>query len=186
MQSFAQTPLDLLRNKFSQGAVSMTAEYVMTLQQMPVTGTSEVLLQGDRYQMKSNGLEVFCDGESVWTVDESSMEVVIEPCDAVSESYAANPVLLLAELDEFFDIQSQKHNGDKTEYTLTAIKDCGVSLSQLTLTSDGHVVSGRFTLADGTVVSVKVTSMKKAEERPASFFSPSHKFGQDWVVTDLR
>ena len=29
-------------------------------------------------------------------------------------------------------------------------------------------------------------AMKKTEERSSSFFSPSRKFGSDWVVTDLR
>ena len=43
-----------------------------------------------------------------------------------------------------------------------------------------------FQLEDGNVVSAKVISMKKTEERSSSFFSPSRKFGSDWVVTDLR
>ena len=28
--------------------------------------------------------------------------------------------------------------------------------------------------------------MKKAEEKPSSFFSPQLDFGPDWIVTDLR
>jgi hypothetical protein len=56
----------------------------------------------------------------------------------------------------------------------------------VTLASDGRVISGNFQLEDGNVVSSKVISMKKTEERSSSFFSPSRKFGSDWVVTDLR
>lgn len=186
MQSFAQSPMETLRKMFSDGAVSLTAEYEMTVRQLPVTGSSELLVQGDRYQMKSNGLEVFCNGDAVWTIDEPAMEVVIEPCDAMTESYAANPVLLLAQLDEFFAVKSQNTAGGRTEYTLTAIKDCGISQAQVALTPDGHIVTGSFLLEDGTIVSVKVTSMKKAEERPSSSFGPSRRFGTDWIVTDLR
>lgn len=186
MQSFAQTPMESLRRRFSEGAVSMTAEYEMTVRQIPVAGSSELFVQGDRYCMKGNGLEVFCNGESIWTIDESAMEVVVEPCDAMSDSYASNPVLLLAQLDEFFAVKSQNTAGGRTEYTLTAIKDCGISQAQVALTPDGHIVTGSFLLEDGTIVSVKVTSMKKAEERSSSSFSPSRKFGTDWIVTDLR
>lgn len=186
MQSFAQPPLESLRRMFSSGAVSISAEYEMIVQQMPVVGNSEILLQGKMYHLQGNGLEVFCNGDALWTVDESSMEVVIEPCDAITESYTTNPVLLLAELDDFFEIRSQKRIGDKTEYTMTAIKDCGISQAQLTLASDGRVMTGKFTLEDGNVVSVKVLSMKKTDPVSESVFTPSRTFSRDWVVTDLR
>lgn len=186
MQSFAQTPLESLRKMFSSGAVSISAEYEMIVQQMPVVGNSEILLQGKMYHLQGNGLEVFCNGDALWTVDESSMEVVIEPCDAITESYTTNPVLLLAELDDFFEIRSQKGIGDKTEYTMTAIKDCDISQAQLTLASDGRVMTGKFTLEDGNVVSVKVLSMKKTDPVSESVFTPSRTFSRDWVVTDLR
>ena len=186
MQSFAQTPLESLRRMFSSGAVSISAEYEMIVQQMPVVGSSEILLQGKMYHLQGNGLEVFCNGDALWTIDEASMEVVIEPCDALYDAYVANPLLLLAELDSYFQIKSQKQAGSNTEYVLHSIKDCGISQAQVTLASDGRVLSGKFHLEDGNVVSVKVLSMKKAEERSLSFFSLSRKFGSDWVVTDLR
>lgn len=186
VQSFAQNPMESLRRMFSDGAVSITAEYEMKVQQVPVTGTSELLLQGDMYHMKGNGLEVFCNGDSVWTIDGAIMEVVIEPCDALMDNYVANPLLLLSDLDNFFEIKGQKLIGGNTEYVLTAVKDCGINKAQVTLTPEGYVQTGKFYLEDGTVVSVKVTSMKKTEERISSFFSPDRKFGSDWVVTDLR
>ena len=186
MQSFAQTPLESLRSMFTSGAVSMSAEYEMIVRQMPVVGNSELLLQGKMYHLKGNGLELFCNGDALWTIDESSKEVVIEPCDALYDAYMANPLLLLAELDSYFQIKSQKQVGSNTEYVLHAIKDCGISQAQVTLASDGRVISGNFQLEDGSVVSAKVISMKKTEERSSSFFSPSRKFGSDWVVTDLR
>lgn len=186
VQSFAQTPLESLRKMFSDGAVSMVAEYEMIVQQLPVTGTTELLLQGDMYHMNGNGLEVFCNGKAVWTIDESAMEVVIEPCDQITESYATNPVLLLAELDNFFEIKNQKRIGEKTEYTMAATKDCGISLAQLTLAPDGRVLTGKFTLEDGNAVSVKVHSMKKTAPVPSTSFTPSRTFTRDWIITDLR
>jgi hypothetical protein len=48
------------------------------------------------------------------------------------------------------------------------------------------IVSGEFSLEDGSILDVDVLSMKKTEEKPASFFSPDRKFTSDWIVTDLR
>lgn len=186
MQSFAQTPMDALRKMFSDDAVSIVAEYEMTVRQIPVAGTSELFIQGNRYHMKDNGLEVFCDGDAVWTIDESAMEVVIEPCDAMTEAYAANPVLLLAELDEVFAVTGQESTGGRTEYALTAIKDCGISQAQLSLSIDGRVLSGSFLLEDGTAVMIKVADMKKADPVSESAFTPSRTFSSDWIITDLR
>lgn len=186
MQSFAQTPLESLRKMFSSGAVTIEAEYEMLVQQVPVTGISELLVQSDKYTMKGNGLEVYCNGEDVWTIDESSREVVIEPCDGMYDVYAVNPVLLLADLDVFFEMKSQKRIGNDTEYVFEAAKDCGISQAVVLLAADGSIITGKFILQDGSAVFVKVKSLKKTEERNSSFFSPSRKFGSDWVVTDLR
>ena len=186
VQSFAQTPLESLRRMFSSGAVSVVAEYEMEVQQLPVVGSSEILLQDDMYHLKGNGLELFCNGDALWTIDESSMEVVIEPCDALYDAYMSNPLLLLADLDKYFEIKSQKRTGDNTEYVLNAIKDCGISQAYVTLASDGRVQNGRFQLENGNVVSFEVTSMKKVGPVSESSFTPSRNFSRDWVVTDLR
>lgn len=186
MQSFAQTPLESLRSMFSSGAVSIMTDYEMTFQQMPVTGKSELLVQGGMYYMKGNGLEVFCNGDVLWTIDESSHEVVIESCEDLAEAYMGNPVLLLTNLDTCFEIKSQRRIGNNTEYILDAVRDCGVAGSQILLASDGTVLNGKFFLEDGNVISVQVTSMKKTEQRAASSFSPGRKFNSEWIVTDLR
>ena len=186
VQSFAQTPLESLRKMFSSGSVTMAAEYAVELQQVPVTGTSDLVLQGDMYHIKGNGLEIFCNGEALWTIDEAAKEVVIEPCDALYDAYMTNPLLLLTSLENYFQIASQKRIGDKTEYVLQAIKDCGISQAQLVIASDGRIHTGKFILEDGNIFSVKVTSQTHADSVPSSSFTPSRTFPRDWIVTDLR
>lgn len=186
VQSFAQTPLEMLQGKFSAGAVSIVAEYELTVQNMPVAGSSEVLVQQDMYHVKGNGLEVYCNGLSVWTIDDSSKEVVIEPCAGPVQGYMENPVLLLAELGDFFEMKSDRRVGNDTEYVMDAVKDCGIVSAKLIVSPGGIVRSGIFIMEDGTEVAVKVKSMKKTEERNPSFFSPDRKFSSDWIVTDLR
>ena len=187
MQSFAQIPLESLRNMFNGSAVSIECDYTTEIQQTQVVGRSEILVQGNMYTMKGNGLEVFCDGNTVWTIDAAAQEVVIEPCLPQERDYMANPALLLADLDEVFKMHGSRSLGSgRMEYTLDAFVPCGISKAVLVLAQDGNIISAEFVLDEGGVLEVEVSSMKKTEEKQASFFSPDRKFNSDWIVTDLR
>jgi hypothetical protein len=168
------------------GAVSVELDYEMNVQNTMVAGKSQLLVQGNMYHLHGNGLDVHNDGRTVWTIDESTREVIIESSADVEEDYMSNPVLMLARMDEFFKIESQKMVNSGTEYVLAAISDCGVMQADLLLAPDGRLISGEFLLKDGNVLSINVISMKKTEEMPADSFSPKRKFGSDWIVTDLR
>lgn len=187
MQSFAQNSLESLRKLLSSSPVTMVCDYDTMIRNAKVTGHSELNIQGQMYTMRGNGLEVYCDGSTLWTMDESSREVVIESCLSNEKDYMSNPVLLLADIDELFKIRSRKSmSAGREEYILDAVAECGVSQATLILNADGTVVSGKFLLEDGNTLNVKVQSMKKTEEKQKSFFSPQRKFGSDWIVTDLR
>lgn len=45
--------------------------------------SGEALVQGNCYYLNGNGLEVFCDGTSRWTIDKDAMEVYIENAEDV-------------------------------------------------------------------------------------------------------
>lgn len=187
VQSFAQTSLSALRNMFSTSSVVIECDYQTQVRNVNVTGNSQIFVQGEMYTMSGNGIRVYCDGTTLWTIDDASGEVVIESCALQGKYYVSSPVLLLAELDKFFKVKSSKSLGaGKDQIVLDAVADCGVKQVDLILTSDGKAVSGKFLLNDGNTLTVKVTSMKKTEEKQKSFFSPQQKFGSDWVVTDLR
>lgn len=187
MQSFAQASLSALRNIFSSSSVIIECDYETLVSNVKITGHSQLLVQGEMYTMSGNGIRVFCDGNSVWTIDDTSREAIIESCTSHGMDYVSSPVLLLAELDKFFKVRSSKSlGGGKEQVVLESLADCGVKQADLTLTSDGKVASAKFLLNDGNTLSVKVVSMKKTEEKQKSFFSPQQKFGSDWVVTDLR
>ena len=187
MQSFAQTSLSAMRNMLSSSAVIIECDYETKVQNVNVTGHSQLLVQGSMYTMSGNGIKLYCDGNTLWVIDEPSREVVIESCASQEMDYLSNPLLLLAEFDKFFKVRSSKSAGaGKEEYILDAIGDCGVTQAVLVLSADGKVVSGKFQLEAGNMLSVKVSSMKKTEEKQKSFFSPQQKFGSDWIVTDLR
>lgn len=187
MQSFAQTPLDSLRDFFKGSAVSIECDYTTNVQNTKIVGHSDILVQGDMYTMSGNGLEVFCNGEAMWTIDESSYEVVIEPYAAQDRDYMANPMLLLADLDELFVVRNcEKLVSSNVNCILDAVLECGVAQASLELTKSGEIVKASFILDDGNILEVEVSSMKKTEEKQKSFFSPNRRFGSDWIVTDLR
>ena len=187
IQSFAQTPLESLRSAFSTSAVSLECDYETMLQNTKVTGHSELYVQGKMYIMRGYGLEVYCNGTSIWTIDESSHEMVIDSCSDDQIDYMANPALILADIDKLFEVKSHKSIASgKVQYIFDAIAECGVRQADIVLTSEGMITDAVFVLEDADNLTVKVTSMKKAEEKPASFFSPQQKFGSDWIVTDLR
>lgn len=187
MQSFAQMPLESLRNMFDTSAVSIECDYTTEIQQTQVVGLSEIIVQGNMYTMKGNGLEVYCDGNTVWTIDAAAQEVVIEPCSPQERDYMANPALLLSDIDEVFKMRGSRSLGSgRMEYTMDSTVSCGISKAVLVLAQDGMIISAEFSLDEGGDLKVNVSSMKKTEEKQASFFSPDRKFDSDWIVTDLR
>ena len=187
MQSFAQMPLESLRKMFNGSAVSIECDYTTEIQQTQVAGRSEITVQGNMYTMKGNGLEVYCDGNTVWTIDAAAQEVVIEPCLPQERDYMANPALLLTDIDDVFKMRTSRSLGSgRVEYTLDSNVRCGISKAVLVLAQDGKIISAGFSLDEGGDLKVNVSSMKKTEEKQASFFSPDYKFGSDWIVTDLR
>ena len=57
-------------------------------QDAPVKLTGTLLVQGTRYQAKGNGMEIYCDGETRWTVDPASKEVYVEEAGGLDELMA--------------------------------------------------------------------------------------------------
>ena len=63
--------------RFSTDRISCKYSYTIDI---PITLNYEgdALVQGDCYHLKGNGIEIFCDGASQWTVDAEAREVYIE------------------------------------------------------------------------------------------------------------
>lgn len=57
------------------------------------------MLQGNAYAMRGNGIEVYCDGTSVWTLDPSLKEAYVEPV----ENAGVNALLDPSSSDIVFD-----------------------------------------------------------------------------------
>ena len=51
----------------------------------PVKLSGILLIQGDCYRAVGNGMEIYCDGATRWSVDPASKEVYIEPAEGLAE-----------------------------------------------------------------------------------------------------
>ena len=67
----------------------ISLRYACTVtQDTPVKLSGVLLVQGECYRAVGNGLEIYCDGTTRWTVDPASKEVYIETAEGLDELLA--------------------------------------------------------------------------------------------------
>ena len=147
---------DTLRQKASEGCVSVDYEFSLTLSGVRTVGEGTVEIQGDAYHMNGNGVEIYCDGKSTWLIDEVAEEVVIESADSRDAGLLANPILLLMNLE-----------------------DSGISYEV-----NGQKVT--INLPDQTKLDIVITRMDGIPTKKPEAFRPPTEFSKKWIVTDLR
>ncbi|MGM9786620.1 MAG: outer membrane lipoprotein carrier protein LolA [Candidatus Cryptobacteroides sp.] len=175
--------------KVSSSFTSVSYQYGSTISGALLSGEGLLEIQGLCYRNETSGLEVLCDGVSLWTADTQSREMVIETAGE-SASPLADPVLLLMDIEESFTVSSTRKTGDGLhEYHLLPSISCGVKECVLFLSgsiSEPLPVKGHILNNDGNVFEITFTSVSFSSElKPVSHFRPSN-IGNDWVVTDLR
>ena len=179
------TALDKLCHALSTSCVTMKCTYSINVSNTRMAGNAEVAVQGDMYTMKGNGLQVFCDGAKVWSVDSAAKEVYIESVDALETNSLANPAALFMHLGTSFKVASSTQSGGKHSYNLKPKAACGVLSADLVLSPEGTPISAVFVLEDGLKVEVDIESMSIEKTKPEDVFRPQVSFGSDWIVTEL-
>ena len=67
----------------------ISLRYTCTVtQDTPVKLSGTLLVQGECYQAKGNGMEIYCDGQTRWTVDPEAKEVYVETSGGLEELLA--------------------------------------------------------------------------------------------------
>ena len=98
-QNTQHAALERLRAAISESCLTLKCTYSMYVSQTRVQGEAEVLLQGNAYTMRGNGIEVYCDGTKVWTLDQSLKEAYVEQV----ENAGVNALLDPSSADIVFD-----------------------------------------------------------------------------------
>ena len=171
-----------LYDTFSENLVTLEVDYSVKGGGPEVKGKAELQLQVKAYLIVGGGYDIYCDGESVWIVDQTSKEVIIESLTEGPEGYMTNPALLLSRLDEFFDVKSIAGR----KYTLKPKTKGEITAAEVAFSPEGKLVSGVFTMSDGNAWTITVSKMTTASQKPLTAFHPSIRFDKSWIVTDLR
>lgn len=160
--------------------------------QLPLSGSGEVRLQDDSFTMKGDGLEIYCDGATRWTVDTEAEECYIESVDPDILDVEANPALLVGSVDKAFNFKkssSATFNGQKVTEALLMPSDKTGNISEVSLfiTSARKPAGGIIKLVDGTLITIVIKDFTLGEAAEnKSFGLDTGKLTKNYIITDLR
>ena len=181
----AQNQLERLYDTFASNCIALDCTYSVESDVVPVKGQCEIEFQDTSYKMKGGGIEIFCDGASVWIMDSGLKEAVIEPVSDDSHTYMSNPALLFRDMDQMFSVSGSSSAGSVMRYRLSAQKPCGVRTAVLDIDTDAVLQKAEFTMDNDCVIKIEVKSVTVMPKQENSAFTPG-KISSEWVVTDLR
>lgn len=195
--SAAGPDLEAFFSKVSSSLVTFDYSFVCRTADSKMTGEGEVMLQDDCFRAEGNGLDILCDGRTLWTVDTVSEEAVVETLDTSSGSLTANPALLIAKAGESFSLLSSSvtsFSGQPAEKAVLTPKTAPKSSSDISGLSlyfkKGTLVllGAEMGMKDGTVTTFTLKDFKYSPklENKESFRLDEKTLDSSYVVTDLR
>ncbi len=179
----------------------VTFDYSFTMQttksKTKMTGSGNVKVQGNAFFMEGNGMEVWCDGSTRWTIDRFAEETLVESVSESYDSYATNPALMITAVDDAFNEVSfgtSKFQGKAVDASVLSPVHKGkysMDIAELKLffksgTSD--LVGAEVKLNDGSVSEFSITGMtfSAQAEKKESFRFDEKTLDDSYVITDLR
>lgn len=179
------SPIERLYDSFASNCVAIDCTYEIDSGGLTTKGQCQVEVQGTLFKMQGAGLDVYCDGQSVWALDVEGKEAIVESAGEDSFSYMTNPALLFRDMDKVFTISGSSSIATSVRYVLSPRKSCGIKNAVLHIGNDAALRDAEFILDDESLVKINVRSYKVLPLKQIGYFSPS-ALSSDWVVTDLR
>lgn len=184
----AQTPLSGLTASLEGKLVSFDYSFKVK-GDAPIMGSGTVVFKDGSFDMKGNGLEVCSDGKTRWTIDYSDKEVYIEDVAGDDVNYVSNPALLLASIEEAFEITGTKSSSVDGRHStavslVPAVKGTGMT-SAVIYVSGTTPLGLDVTIKDGTVTSFKLANYSLSDG-DADFSFDIKSLDNSFSVTDLR
>ena len=184
------TPLARFYDNLLSSCVEFDMSYSIQMSGVKLDGKGVLELQGDSWILVGNGMEIRCDGKTLWTVDPESKEVVVDSLsDDITAGIITNPAVMLINLRELFSLREvlPTKEGKSLIYTLYPKAESEVSFVNMEiLKGDSSLKQLTFSLEDGTSAVVNISSTKSGKKKPAEYFSRSVNYDSSWIVTDLR
>ena len=184
------TPLARFYDNLLSSCVEFDMSYSIRMSGVKLDGKGVLELQGGSWILVGNGMEIRCDGKTLWTVDPESKEVVVDSLsDDITAGIITNPAVMLINLRVLFSLREvlPTKEGKSLIYTLYPKAESEVSFVNMEiLKGDSSLKQLTFSLEDGTSAVVNISSTKSGKKKPAEYFSRSVNYDSSWIVTDLR
>ena len=182
--------LDRLSERISKSCLELDYSYSVRMSGVNNVGQGQLTSQSYMWKMVGNGVEMYCDSSSLWVVDPSSKEVVIEPA-AMDEKaqLQTNPAVLFVHLKDLFNVRESRSldtDGVILYILVPKHKDRIEYFNVEVAESDLSIRNALVGLSDGSLIKIEVSSMKLTPVRPVEDFRPHTIFDSSWIVTDLR
>lgn len=190
--SVQDDPVSAFADKVADARVRLEYSYLADDGGMKLSGKGIATVQDNCYHVSGDGFEIWCDGESVYTVDPAAMEAVIESVSSYEgQGFVANPVSIVRNIANEFSWTPQATDayfqGCLTErYDLEPTDtSSGVGMLVLYFRPDDSSLYGVEVYTDSAKVTFTLSEVEFLAEGDMSEFNPP-AFGQEYIVTDLR
>ncbi len=90
--------------------------------QTQLTGSALITFQGRAFKMSGNGIEVYCDGETIWTLDMVAKEAYIEQVTSESIEYMNELEPKLSSLKDGSETSFNSPEGEHVNVRVKTIK----------------------------------------------------------------
>ncbi|MBQ3881581.1 MAG: hypothetical protein IJL91_05845 [Bacteroidales bacterium] len=185
----AAGPVESFLQKMNSSLVEFTYSF-STKGNMTIKGDGKATVQGDSFFVDGNGMEIYCDGKSRWTVDSYSKEAIIEDVSEVGQDFLTNPAAFLSSFDKVFGepkMSKGTFSGKSADVaSFLPIGKSNVSSMKMFF-AQGELLGAELSLVDGSVTEFKVSGMNFLPVDKEKVFSFKDKdLDSSWVVTDLR
>ncbi len=155
------------------------------------TKTGTILMKGTSYKLTFNGLEVFCNGTTVWSYDKAAKEVTVNNLDVSGGTITPQKLFSNFYDKDFYSLlNGEKKVGSKTvqEVQMTPV-DKSKNFHTVYLQVDKAaqtIYSTKVLEKDGTKYTYTVTSMKTNVPATDAMFGFDAKKYPGVTVEDLR
>lgn len=188
-QESGNSVLDRMCRNVAESCVTIDYTYTARVSGIDNIASGNLVTQGEKWVMKGNGVEMYCDGTSVWVLDPALKEVVIESMqDQQATDFMTNPARAFVNIHDNFNINTVNPSSDSKALIYSLVSKNGdMEFLNIELYKDTAAIrSMSFALKDGTLVTIKVSSMELTPEISDEAFRPHTVFDSKWIVTDLR
>lgn len=181
--------IDRFAERVAQSRVTFGYSYHVK-GEIPLTGKGSIELQGVCFKMNSNGVEIFSNGSTRWTIDREAAECYIE--NAAAQERLTDPTSFIQSVGSAFIRTSERdsHFGDaRTKaYDLTPVsRNSGITGGTIHFNAADIPVGAEITTEDGTTTVFSILGMKFLNMSDSADFNfDTGSLPASYVVTDLR